>query len=127
VDERCASLAQRDDARTIFDWEKIEPAPDTAVTALAHGRKIAASQMTDLDLDFENGSTLPALELGPRRCPVRALRTMQIVNDSHLGFLFKYQRYRHPSHASNLLVEYMSYRLSALRFSSVDPSGAQCH
>src|SRR5688572_22005066 len=83
VNKRRATLTQRYNAGTIFHWKKIEPAPDTVVTAPAHGFKIGAIQMTDLDLDFENRSATRACELGSRSRFVRAPRTMQVVNDSH--------------------------------------------
>jgi hypothetical protein len=86
MNERCASLAQRDDARSIFDREEVEPAPDTPFAALAHRFKIGPSQMTDLDLDFENRSASRALEFGSR-CLICAFRTMQIINNSHMDFL----------------------------------------
>jgi hypothetical protein len=65
MDQRRIPFPQRDDRRRLLNRKKIEPAPNRPIAVLTHRFEIAARQMIDLNLDFQNAATFGALKSRP--------------------------------------------------------------
>ncbi len=83
MNQRRIALAQRDDGMAICHGEKIKPAPDRRIPAVAHALEIRARQMIDFNPYFKNAAAGRALKNSLRLGLVTAFRATQLVKQSH--------------------------------------------
>jgi hypothetical protein len=67
----------------MLDGEKIEPAPNTPVAALAHGFEIGAAQVRRFNADFDDALARRALKRRSRQRLAAASRTAHVRDYTH--------------------------------------------
>jgi hypothetical protein len=83
MNQRRIHLSQRKDRRSIFHREEIEPAPDRLIAALPQRIKIGATEMANLDIDFENTPAMRTLKGRSGSWLMSTLRTPKFAHCAH--------------------------------------------
>ena len=83
MNQRRIPLSQRNDRRSIFHREEIEPAPDCLIAALPQRIKIGATEMANLDIDFENTPAMRTLKGRSGSWLMSTLRTPKLAHCAH--------------------------------------------
>ena len=122
MNQRRIPLSQRNDRRSIFYREEIEPAPDRLIAALPQHIKIGATEMANFDIDFENTPAMRTLKGRSGSWLMSTLRTPKLAHCAHenarsrLRFLHPPQHCIPPPFQYSSLITLFSVRPRATTF-----------